>query len=73
MSYLFEQAGRQKSVQETGQWICTAPKAEQERLLAESEELRKDWDEFYGDRLVKLVFIGKDMDKAAIYEALDAL
>ena len=42
-------------------------------MLAESEELRKDWDEFYGDRLVKLVFIGKDMDKAAIYEALDAL
>ncbi|MBR4713500.1 MAG: GTP-binding protein [Paludibacteraceae bacterium] len=73
MSYLFEQAGRQKSVQETGQWICTAPKAEQERLLAESEELRKDWDDFYGDRLVKLVFIGKGMDKAAICEALDAL
>lgn len=73
MSYLFEQAGRQKTVQEAGQWICTAPKADQKRLLEESEELRKDWDEVYGDRLVKLVFIGKDMDKAAIYEALDQL
>lgn len=73
MSYLFEQAGSQKKLRETGQWICTAPQKEQQRLLAESEELRRDWDDEYGDKMVKLVFIGKDMDKATIKADLDKI
>ncbi len=71
MSYLFEQAGTQKTLQKAGQWICTAPKDEMEMMLRQSPELRKDWDETYGDKMVKIVFIGKGMDKKAICEALD--
>lgn len=73
MSYLFEQAGTQKTLQEAGQWICTAPKDEMEMMLRQSPELLKDWDEKYGDKMVKLVFIGKNMDKKAICEALDKI
>ena len=73
MSYIFEQAGRQRKLREMGQWICTAPQEEQLRLLAESEELRRDWDEEYGDRMVKLVFIGQKMDVAAIKAELNKI
>ncbi len=71
MSFLFEQAGTQKTLQEAGQWIVTAPKEEREAMLRQNPELQKDWDEKYGDRMVKIVFIGKNMDKKAICEALD--
>ena len=73
MSYIFEQAGRQRKLREMGQWICTAPQEEQLRLLAESEELRRDWDEEYGDKMVKLVFIGQKMDVAAIKAELNKI
>ncbi len=71
MSYLFEQAGVQKKLTEAGQWYATAPEDELERMLATEPGLRRDWDEKYGDRMQKLVFIGKDLDRAAITKALD--
>lgn len=73
MSYLFEQAGTQKTLQEAGQWICTAPKDEMEMMLRQNPELLKEWDDKYGDKMVKMVFIGKNMDKHAICEALDKI
>ncbi|MDE5874530.1 MAG: GTP-binding protein, partial [Muribaculaceae bacterium] len=72
MSYLFEQAGVQKKLTEAGQWYATAPEDELMRMLAQEPGLAKDWDEEYGDRMQKLVFIGRDLDKAAITAALDA-
>lgn len=71
MSYLFEQAGTQKKLTEAGQWLCTAPEADQKRMLEQSAELRKDWDEKYGDKMIKIVFIGRDMDKEKICAELD--
>ena len=72
MSYVFEQAGVQKNLQEAGQWYCTAPKDELEQIIARNPDILKDWDEKYGDRMQKIVFIGQRMDKESIIRELDA-
>lgn len=72
MSYLFEQAGVQKTLTEAGMWYATAPEEELESMAAADPSIMADWDPVYGDRMVKLVFIGRDMDRKAICDALDA-
>ena len=72
MCYLFEQAGRQFNLKKAGEWFVTMPKDELEALMAQDAQLRHDWDEQYGDRMQKLVFIGQHLDKKAITDALDA-
>ena len=69
--YVFEQAGRQVSLRDAGQWYATMPKDELENMMATNPQLRKDWDAQYGDRMQKLVFIGQHLDKDQITEALD--
>ncbi len=71
MSLLFEQAGVQKSIKEAGYWYATAPEEELIELFKQEPGLLRDWDEKYGDRMDKIVFIGKDMDREAITKALD--
>ena len=71
MCYLFEQAGRQIGLKNAGQWYATMPEDELKPLLEREEGLRKDWDEKYGDRMQKIVFIGQNMDKKTIKEQLD--
>lgn len=71
MSYLFEQAGRQKKLTEAGYWFATAPKDELEEFMRTEPGLARDWDEKYGDRMIKLVFIGRNLDREAIVSALD--
>jgi len=70
-SYVFEQSGRQIGADQAGQWIVSLPKAERDMVIAQNPGILNDWDEKYGDRLMKLVFIGQEMDKNAIIEALD--
>ena len=69
--YVFEQAGRQVGLRNAGQWYATMPKDELEPLLQKSPALRHDWDEQYGDRMQKLVFIGQHLDKELIARELD--
>ena len=72
MSFLFEQAGVQKQLTQAGLWYATAPAEELERLMAMEPGLRRDWDDRYGDRMVKLVFIGQHLDREALTAALDS-
>ncbi len=69
--YLFEQAGKQVKLQNIGQWYATMPEAELEAMKQRDANLRRDWDEHYGDRMQKLVFIGQHLDKEAITTLLD--
>ena len=69
--YVFEQAGRQVSLRNAGQWYATMPKDELENMMAMNPQLRKDWDPQYGDRMQKLVFIGQHLDREQITNDLD--
>lgn len=69
--YVFEQAGKQVQLRNAGQWYATMPKDELEQFKAREPGLRRDWDEQYGDRMQKLVFIGQHLDKHEITKLLD--
>ena len=69
--YLFEQAGKQVSLKSVGQWYATMPEDELEKFLERNPNVRKDWNEEYGDRMQKLVFIGQHLDKKLIASELD--
>lgn len=69
--YVFEQAGKQVSIRNAGQWYATMPKTELEQFMEENPGLRRDWDEQYGDRMQKLVFIGQHLDKELIAKELN--
>ena len=71
MCYLFEQAGKQFNLRKAGEWFATMPKEELMQLMADDAQLRKDWDDQYGDRMQKLVFIGQHLDQPALKAALD--
>lgn len=71
MSYIYEQAGKQKVLTENGPWYATLPRYQIEQLLLNDEKFRKDWDNVYGDRMIKLVLIGQHIDKKKISEELD--
>ena len=73
MSYVFEQAGNQMQLGEAGLWIASAPEGEKKQILKDNPELLKSWDENVGDRIIKLVFIGQDIDKEGIKEELDKI
>ena len=72
MSYIFETAGKQKKLSEAGYWFATASKEELQQFVERDPSILKDWDEEYGDRMEKIVFIGQKLDKEAIKAALDA-
>ena len=69
--YVFEQAGRQVSLRNAGQWFAMMPKDELAEMMEREPALRRDWDEVYGDRMQKLVFIGQKMDRKEICAMLD--
>ncbi|MGI6222805.1 MAG: GTP-binding protein [Prevotella sp.] len=69
--YVFEQAGTQVGLRNAGQWYATMPKDELKAMMDKEPGLRRDWDEKYGDRMEKLVFIGQHLDKESIIKNLD--
>lgn len=73
MSYVYEQAGKQKYLSENGPWYATLPAREIDRLLATDPKFAHDWDMEYGDRMIKLVFIGQNLDRSALKAELDKI
>lgn len=71
MSFLFEQAGVQKKLTQSGLWFATAPEDELRRMVEYNPDILRDWDEQYGDRMVKLVFIGQHLDTEQLTRDLD--
>ncbi len=72
MCYIFEQAGKQISMIENGLFIDSAPEDEKQQIIAENPEVMDEWDEAVGDRMNKIVFIGRHMDHDALIQGLDA-
>ncbi len=70
-AYVFEQSGKQKTAADDGDWIAAFPEKERKEILAMNPDLAATWHPVYGDRINKLVFIGRKMDKKAIINALD--
>ena len=69
--YLFEQAGRQKSIRDAGLWYATMDEYELRQQMERDPQLRRDWDPVYGDRMQKIVFIGQHLDKDGIKQLMD--
>ena len=69
--YVFEQAGKQVSLRNAGQWYATMPQDELQQFMMQNPDLRRDWDAQYGDRMQKIVFIGQHLDKELITRLLD--
>ena len=69
--YLFEQAGSQVGLKDVGQWYATMPDDELLDFMRRNPDLQRDWDDTYGDRMQKIVFIGQHLDREAITAALD--
>ena len=73
MAYILETSGRQMLCGAYGRWIATAPEREKKQLLKENPQLRADWDEKVGDRMIRLCIIGRNLDKKEIAKTFDEL
>lgn len=73
MSYMFEQAGSLKDLTPAGSWLADEPPHVQKEILDQNPDIKKEWDEFYGDKMVKIVFIGKGITKEEISKELDEI
>ena len=69
--YLFEQSGVQKSIRNAGLWFATLPEEQLEEMMKRDANLRRDWDPDYGDRMVKIVFIGQNLDRKELAAMMD--
>lgn len=72
VSYMFEQSGKQVQAFPAGEWVASFSQEEQKQIIRQNPDIMKNWDEKYGDRVIKIVFIGKDMDKYDIIKKLDS-
>lgn len=71
MAWVFETSGRQIQAGYSGQWIAAASPAEQKKILDANPQIKKEWDETVGDRMIKLCVIGQNLDKKEISAQLD--
>ena len=73
-AYVYEQAGKQQALNTSGKWYSETLTKKQLKFLRENDKnFAHDWDEKYGDKLIKLVFIGQNLDKLSLKKELDLI
>jgi len=72
-AYVFETSGRQLLCGPYGKWIASAPASQRKQILAQNPQIREDWDDQVGDRMIRLCIIGRNLDRKAISAQLDEL
>ena len=73
-AYVYEQAGHQQTLNESGTWYSEQlSKKQLEMLIQNDKNFAHDWDEQYGDKLIKLVFIGQNLEQEEIKKELDQI
>ena len=71
VAYQFAQAGGVLSVNPVGLWWAAVDQEAMDIPEESRPDNQADWHDHYGDRKQMLVFIGQDMDEAAIRGMLD--
>ena len=72
--YVYESAGQQTTLTYSRKWFsATLSKSQLNYLRHNDENFAHDWDDEYQDRLIKLVFIGQNLDEKAIRKELDQI
>ena len=72
--YVYESAGKQVTLTYSRQWFSATLTKKQLKYLRENDEnFAHDWDEEYEDRLIKIVFIGQNLNEKAIRKELDQI
>ena len=72
--YVYESAGSQITVTYSRKWYSATLSKKQLIFLRENDEnFAHDWNDEYGDKLIKLVFIGQNLDERAIRKELDQI
>jgi G3E family GTPase len=72
VAYEWGQAGGVSNVNPMGMWWAAVPRDRWAHPDGERPDQQPEWDERYGDRAQQMVFIGQDMDEAAMRKRLDA-
>ena len=72
MAYVFEQSGHQIRLQENGLFVASAPEETKREIIEQNPELMDEWDPEVGDRQIKVVIIGRHMDRDAVVAGLDS-
>ena len=70
MSVMFESAGILVQESEGGRWIASSTKGQIKMALSDPD-IKKLWDPKVGDRMVKLVLIGRHMNQEKLTKELD--
>ncbi len=71
MAISFSHAGTSKQLSPAGLWVAALSQEELDYHFGGEVPRTPDWDDTWGDRVTKLVFIGVDMDREQIESSLD--
>ncbi|RAV04979.1 GTP-binding protein [Paenibacillus sp. YN15] len=71
MAVSFSQAGVSRQLAPAGLWVASLTEEERVSYFGKDYPKTPDWDDQWGDRVTRLVFIGIDMNRDEIVRSLD--